>query len=92
MIDAQSFILIDGEFKQEDARSNLFDLLLKRIQYHGIESFSSRIRFGDYDPEHEKRKRQLEDTLEILKTQFASAEKNNQRLKITAEVQISLVE
>ena len=63
-----TFKLIDGRFSTTEASRVLLDLVGTKIQYHEIENFSSRERFGK-DAAHSARRLKA---LNKLKSDFSS--------------------
>ncbi len=82
--------LIDGIFSVEDAKKILLRIINTKINHHKLDDFSNNIRFNISDNISNKRILELEGTLLELEKIISLAAKNNMRLKINSEIQISL--
>ena len=88
----QAFKLIDGNFSTKESREILINVFSSKIQFHQMNNFSSKERFGKEDKTAIKRIPQLKKSLEKLLKIIDSAEKKGEQVQIKSEVIISLVE
>jgi|688.fasta_scaffold2154592_1 hypothetical protein len=90
MIKTEVITLIDGDFDEKEAKEILVNIFSSKINFHQVKNFSSQEKYGKVDAHAEKRiialKKGLERALEIL----LEAQKNNNRLTINAEVNITI--
>ena len=87
-----TFKLIDGKFSASEANRLLLDLVGRKIQYHEMENFSSRERFGKDAPHSEKRLKALRKLRNDLKKLFEDAGEKQHQLKIHSNLEIVVVE
>jgi hypothetical protein len=84
--------LIDGDFDDREATEILVNIFSSKINFHQVKNFSSQERYGKVDAHAAKRiielKNGLEKALEIL----LNAKKNNKRLTIKSDVNITITE
>ena len=90
MIKTEVITLIDGDFDEKEAKEILVNIFSSKINFHQVKNFSSHEKYGKVDTHAEKRiialKKGLERALEIL----LEAQKNNNRLTINTEVNITI--
>ena len=91
MEEIQTFKLIEGEFKSDEARGILFTLINSKINFHSMESFGITIRTSGDTSFHEKRIKELAQTNIDIKKVMDYAAENNLRLKINGTIEIKLV-
>ena len=89
---SNTFKLIDGRFSAAEANHVLLDLVGSKIQYHEMENFSSRERFGKDAPRSAKRLKALRKLKGDLKKLFEVAAEQQQQLKITSNIEIVFIE
>lgn len=89
---SNTFKLIDGKFTPLEANRILLDLVGSKIQYHEMENFSSRERFGKDAPHSARRLKALRKLRSDLRKLFEVAAEQQQQLKIYSSIEIVLVE
>ncbi|WP_026994845.1 hypothetical protein [Flectobacillus major] len=84
--------LIEGIFTHEDAKEILINIFSTKIQFHELKNFSSQERFGEDDKVAQKRIPELKRSVGNILKVLEEAKKQNKYLKITSEINISLIE
>ena len=84
--------LIDSEFSPTEYKEILYNLFLKKIEFHEIKNFSSQIRFGIDDPTSIQKIAELNQSMEKISELFEEAKKKNQRLVLFSEIHIDILE
>ncbi len=84
--------LIEGVFQQEDAKEILMKIFLDKINFHNIKNWSSQERFGKDDEFAQKRIPALKIEMDKLQKILSEAKAKNKRLKISSEIDITLVD
>jgi len=88
----EKLILIEGVFKNDEARELLMNIFSAKLTFHYQHNFSSRERFGKDDETAQKRVPALKKEIIKLRAILAEAEANNKMVKINSEITISLTE
>ncbi|HRJ71719.1 MAG TPA: hypothetical protein PLS03_05810, partial [Terrimicrobiaceae bacterium] len=91
MKDTHRFQLIDGTFPPGDACRILLSLVDRKMDYHRVEKFSNEERFGRDSSHSEKRLAELGRLKEALSDLFASADNERQIVKISGQIEITLL-
>lgn len=91
MKDPQHFTLLDGTFTVPEASRVLLSLINSKLDYHSMEKLSNEERFGRDLAQSEIRLRELSDLKSSVKDIIASADRNQQKLKIEGQLKITLV-
>lgn len=81
--------LLEGEFPALTARQEIAQLLQERIRYHGMQSFSNQIRFGEDCEKHEQKTRELKMLMQRI-TELMNVVNEDERVKIKAWVEVEL--
>jgi hypothetical protein len=92
MHENKKLILIEGVFKNDEAREMLMNIFSAKLTFHQQNNFSSRERFGKDDEIAQKRVPELKKEVVKLKAILAEAEAKNKMVKINSEITISLAE
>ncbi|MEO6916139.1 MAG: hypothetical protein ABI151_11180 [Chitinophagaceae bacterium] len=92
MTKKQNFKLIHGTFAPSEAAQILFTLISSKINFHTMESFSSRDRYGKDVPQSEKRIQALKKIQVSLKKFLDLAEKKGTLLQIEGSVDITMID
>lgn len=83
--------LIDSEFSPEEYKEVLFNLFLKKIEFHKIKNFSSQIRFGFDDTNAIQKIAELNQSIEKIVQLFEEAKAKDQRLVVFSEIQVDIL-
>lgn len=83
------FSLIEGKFKEDEAKDLLINLFSQKINYHKLKNFSSQVRYGKDDVVSLNRSAILKKNLEKIQILLADAKANNLQLIISSEIKIS---
>lgn len=83
-----TFKLIDGTFKAEEAKELLTNLYSDKIQFHSRKSFSMQERFGHPDEASLKRIPELKKTLNDICAMLNQLQNNTATLHIQANIVI----
>lgn len=83
--------LIDGEFSAIEFKEILYNLFLKKIEFHKIKNFSSQIRFGIDDVAAIQKISELEQSIEKLSKVFEEAREKDFRAVVFSEVHIKFI-
>jgi len=90
MKNTKELILITSHFSPDETREILMSVFTGKIDFHESKSFSSQERFGKVDLNALKRITELRRSMGITSKIIDEAKQNNETLKITSEIQISL--
>lgn len=71
------------------ARQEIAQLLQERIRYHGMQSFSNQIRFGEDFEKHEQKTRELKMLMQRI-SELMNVVSEDERVKIKAWVEVEL--
>lgn len=86
----QKLKLIQGEFTPLEFREVLSNLLLSKISFYEKKDFSSLIRYGKHDLPAIKKTEELKLALKSFLETSLKAEKEQKKLIICSEIEISL--
>lgn len=84
--------LIDGTFTSSEAGKVLFDLISSKINYHAMQAFSIKERFGGDVSFSEKRIEDLKETRRRLEEIINRASEKGLNLKVESFIEITLIE
>lgn len=84
-------VLILGEFSPEDAREIINHMITEKINYHGVRSFSNKVRFGEVDYDSERRIVELTNSRNALNTIIQNAKDQGKTLKIESNITIEII-
>lgn len=84
-------VLIKGEFSPEEAKEIINHLFLEKINFHGVKSFSKKIRFGEEDNRSEERIIELKQSQAVLNKFIEAAREQGISVKIESSVSIELL-
>jgi len=84
--------LIEGEFSAEEAKEILINAFSAKVKFHEMKNFSTFLRFGKDNETALKRIAELKETIEQIRKVIDEAEANNQQLKITSAINITLTD
>jgi len=91
MNDENRYALIDGLFSPAEAEKVLISVLNSKINYHNLDDFSSKIRFGEDAVNSQKRVSELLETIEEIKKIVKESKQNDLQLKIKSSIHIEFV-
>ncbi len=83
--------LIRGDFSPEDALEIINHLISEKINFHGLRSFSNKIRFGEVDHHSERRIKELKKSSAELNSLIKMAKEEGLTLKIESTISIQFV-
>jgi len=86
----KSFCLINGSFSAEDARQVLLSLINHKINFHELNAWSHRERFGEDNAVSVKRVEELSQTREEIAHLISDAAAMGQKLSIKSSIEITL--
>jgi len=86
----KSFCLINGSFSAEDARQVLMSLINHKINFHEMNAWSHRERFGKDNAASIKRVEELSQTREDIAHLINEAAAMGQKLRIKSSIEIAL--
>lgn len=89
MTEKEILPLLEGEFAVPTARQEIAQLLQERIRYHGMQSFSNQIRFGEDFEKHEQKTKELKMLMQRI-TELMDVVSGDERVKIKAWVEVEL--
>jgi predicted RecB family nuclease len=92
MDQTEKLSLVNGTFKEDEAREILMNLFSTKIHFHELKNFSAQERFGHNDATAEKRIPELKEGMEKAMKIFSEAKVKNKSLIVTSEICISLVD
>jgi hypothetical protein len=84
--------LIDGDFDDREAKEILLNIFSSKINFHQVKNFSSQEKHGKVDAQAAKRIIELKSGLERALVIILQAQKNNNRLTIHTEVDITITD
>jgi hypothetical protein len=82
--------LIEGEFHYDEAKEILTNIYSAKINFHQMKNFSSHERFGKDDETAKQRIPALKKEIIKLEKIFLKAQKQNKKLIIGSEINISI--
>ncbi len=86
----EKLIPINGEFSHSEAREILTNLIKSKINFHNIKNWSSNERFGKDDETAQKRIPELRKDVEKLENILEDAARQNKKLLISSEINITM--
>lgn len=89
MNNKENITLINGVYKQEDAKEILMTVFAEKIKFHELKQFSSLVCFGKEDETIKNRVLQLKESMKKIEAIILTAKAENKFIKIQAEVTIS---
>ncbi len=92
MKNTEKIKVIDGNFTYDEAKEILMNLISSKINFHNIKNFSSQEWFGKEDDVAQKRIPELKEEMEKLQVILSEAKKNNKRLIVSSEINITLID
>ena len=84
--------LIDGSFDANEANEILTNIFSTKINFHKVKNFSSQVRFDKEDQNAIRRIAELKENLEKVSKIIAEARFQNQRIQITSEIKIKIID
>jgi len=88
--ESKHFCLINGSFSTEDARQVLMSLINHKINFHELNAWSHRERFGEDNAASLKRVEELSQTREEIAQLIKEAAETGQKLIINSSIEIAL--
>ena len=85
---SESFSLIEGSFKSDEAREILLNVISAKIQFHQMKNLSSKERFGKQDDQSVKRIEELKKTMERVLEIVAESKKIDSSIYISSSIGI----
>lgn len=92
MKNTKTLSIIDGNFTSDEAREILSEMISFKINFHSLKNWSSLERYGKDDEVAQKRIPILKKEMEKLHAILSEAQKNNKRLVVSADVNITLID
>ncbi len=90
-IEKAQFDLVKGDFSPEDALEINNHLILKKINFHEVRSFSHLMKFGLADESSLKRIKELKQDKEAIQNLVLQAREQGKTLRIKATISIELI-
>lgn len=90
MSQTSKHVLIEGVFQPQEARDALLEVFTGKIRFHQQKNLSSMERFGKEDEIALRRIPELKEELKRIQRVVQEAEAQQMKLRIHADVQISL--
>lgn len=90
MNNIEKLTFIEGTFSDAEAKDILINVFTQKINFHQTKNFSSQERFGKVDAAATKRIIELKKGLEQAMSIVDEAKKNNLKLNISSEINISV--
>jgi hypothetical protein len=91
VIENGQYDLIKGDYSPEDASEIINHLLLKKINYHKLRSFSRQIRYGEVDEYSLQRIEELEQCKESIRALVLQAREQGKSLRLESTISIELI-
>ena len=88
----EKLTFIEGAFTDAEAKEILMNVFSTKINFHQIKNLSSQERFGKVDVAASKRIIALKKGLEKAMEMIAEANKNNKKLTIKSEINITITD
>lgn len=92
MNNSEKLILVNGTYKQEDAKEILMNVFNQKVLFHEKKQFSSLVRFGKEDESTAKRILELKHSMILINEIIDKANAENKLVSIHSDVFISLVD
>ena len=86
-----NYDLIKGDYTPEEALEIISHLLMKKINFHDLKSFSNQIRFGIEDTSSIKRIKELRNSNEELKQLVKEAKLSGKTLRVKSNITVELI-
>lgn len=86
-----NYDLIKGEYTPEEGLEIISHLLMKKINFHELKSFSKQIRFGMEDTASLKRIEELKASSEELKQLIKEAKLTGKNLRVKSNITVELI-
>ncbi len=86
----EKLTFIEGNFNDTEAKEILINVFTQKINFHQIKNFSSQERFGKVDAAASKRIIELKKGLEQAMSIVDDAKKNNLKINISSEINITV--
>lgn len=86
-----NYDLIKGEFTPEEGLEIISHLLMKKINFHELKTFSQQIRFGLEDPASLTRIEELRASAEELKELIKAAKLSGKNLRVKSNITVELI-
>lgn len=90
MNNTEKLTFIEGTFNDAEAKEILLNVFTQKINFHQMKNFSSQERFGKVDAAASKRIIELKKGLEQAMNIVDEAKRNNQKLNISSEINITV--
>lgn len=90
MNNTEKLTFIEGTFNDAEAKEILLNVFTQKINFHQIKNFSSQERFGKVDAAASKRIIELKKGLEQAMSIVDDAKKNNLKINISSEINITV--
>lgn len=88
----EKLTFIDGAFTDAEAKEILINVFSTKINFHQVKNLSSQERFGKVDVTASKRIIALKKGLEKAMEMIIEANKNNKKLTIKSEINITITD
>jgi hypothetical protein len=88
----EKLTFIEGAFTDAEAKEILMNVFSTKINFHQVKNLSSQERFGKVDVTASKRIIALKKGLEKAMEMIAEANKNNKKLTIKSEINITITD
>jgi dihydroorotase len=89
MNNTEKITLINGVYKQEDAKEILMTVFNEKVKFHELKQFSMKVCFGKEDEAINNRVLELKESMNKIEAIILAAKAENKFIKIQAEVNIS---
>jgi hypothetical protein len=83
--------LIKGDYTPEEAFEIIVHLLMKKMNFHEMKSFSQQIRFGLEDEASLKRIEELKISKEAIKQLVKEAKLSGKRMRVKSNITVELI-
>jgi DNA-directed RNA polymerase subunit F len=90
MNNQEKLTFIEGTFNDTEAKEILLNVFTQKINFHQMKNFSSQERFGKVDATASKRIIELKKGLEQAMNIVDEAKKNNLKLNISSDINITI--
>ena len=88
MSHSETFSLIEGSFKADEAREILLNIISAKIQFHQMKNISSKERLGKQDDKSLKRIQELKVSMEKVLELITDSKKNDSSVVISSTINI----
>lgn len=90
MTNTENLVLVNGNYKQEDAKEILLNVFTQKVLFHEKKQFSSLIRFGKEDEAIAKRILELKQSMNTITEIIEKAKAEKKLVSIHSDVYIKL--